>query len=89
MFTSAVVAVRYPATMDEFYQARLPGTFDELKAGRRMKLPIPETWETQVALKGNKASTWQDLIGNFHHLLLIFISHSFHDHDLFLVVVVL
>jgi hypothetical protein len=27
-----------------------------------MKLPTPETWETLVALKGNKASTWEELI---------------------------
>jgi len=69
LFSKAVVAVRYPASLDEFYQARLPGTFDESKAGKRMKLPIPETWETQVALKGNKASTWQDLIGSLNHTL--------------------
>lgn len=61
----AYVSARYPSSLDEFYRARLPGTFDESKAGRRMKLPIPETWETQVALKGNNANTWQDLIGNF------------------------
>jgi len=63
-YSKLVVIVRYPATLDEFYQARLPGTFDENRAGKRMKLPTPETWETQVSLKGNKASTWQDLIGN-------------------------
>ena len=27
-----------------------------------MKLPVPETWETQVSLKGNKAETWQALL---------------------------
>jgi len=73
---NAVHVVRYPATLDEFYQARLPGTFDETKAGKRMKLPVPETWETQVAFKGNKASTWQDLIGN----LSIFTSEFFYFH---------
>jgi len=72
-FTRVTVAVRYPATLDEFYQARLPGTFDEDKAGKRMKLPIPETWETQVSLKGNKASTWQDLIGKLNHAPSVFI----------------
>ena len=54
---------RYPSTLDEFYQSRLPGTFDEERAGKRMKLPTPETWETQVSMKGNKASTWESLIG--------------------------
>jgi len=58
------IDARYPSVLEEFYQARLPGTFDDSKAGKRMKLPVPETWETQVALKGNKATTWQDLIGN-------------------------
>ena len=28
-----------------------------------MKLPVPETWETQVSLKGNKAATWEQLLG--------------------------
>ena len=55
---------RYPLTLEEFYQKRLPGTFDETKAGKRMKLAVPETWETQVSLKGNNAKTWEDLIGN-------------------------
>lgn len=32
-------------------------------ANKRMKLPIPETWETQLSLHGNKASTWETLIG--------------------------
>jgi len=58
------VRVRYPETLDEFYRARLPGIFDDSRAGKRMTLPVPETWETQVALKGNKARMWQDLIGN-------------------------
>ena len=56
---------RYPSTLDEFYKARLPGMFEEERADKRMKLPTPETWETQVSLKGNKASTWQDLIGQY------------------------
>lgn len=49
-------------TMEEFYRSRLPGTFEEERAGKRMKLPVPETWETQVSLKGNKASTWEELL---------------------------
>ena len=56
---------RYPANFEDFYQSRLPGTFEEERAGKRMKLPTPETWETQVSLKGNKAKTWEDLIGEF------------------------
>lgn len=37
-----------------------------------MKLPIPETWETQVSLKGNKAKTWEDLLGTYHRHLCVF-----------------
>ena len=50
--------------------------FPQEKAGKRMKLPTPETWETQVALKGNKASTWEQLLGkkvNYHNAFLFFI----------------
>jgi hypothetical protein len=32
------------------------------KAGQRMKLPTPETWETLLSEKGNKSSTWEELI---------------------------
>ena len=39
------------------------------RAGKRMKLKTPETWETQVSLKGNKATTWQDLLGNIYHYI--------------------
>ena len=60
---------RYPKTMEEFYQSRLPGTFEEERAGKRMKLPVPETWETQVSLKGNKASTWEQLLGTLKFLI--------------------
>lgn len=56
---------RYPDSLDEFYKAKLPGTWEEERSGKRMKLPVPETWETQVSLKGNKASTWEALIGEF------------------------
>ena len=55
--------IRYPETSDEFYISRLPGVWDPDKAGKRMKLPTPETWETQVSMKGNKAATWEDLLG--------------------------
>ncbi|XP_052772400.1 telomerase protein component 1-like [Mya arenaria] len=57
-----LIGKKYPTTLEEFYRCRLPGTFDEERAGKRMKLPVPETWETQVSLKGNKAATWQELL---------------------------
>ncbi|XP_013407026.1 telomerase protein component 1 isoform X1 [Lingula anatina] len=57
-----LIGKRYPETLEEFYKSRLPGTWDEERAGKRMKLPTPETWETQVSMKGNKAEVWQDLL---------------------------
>jgi telomerase protein component 1 len=58
-----LIGKKYPDDLESFYESKLPGTFDETRAGKRMKLPTPETWETQVSLKGNKASTWEELIG--------------------------
>ncbi|XP_071492969.1 telomerase protein component 1-like [Diadema antillarum] len=55
---------RYPENLETFYQSHLPGTWDADRAGKRMKLPTPETWETQVSLKGNKAPVWEQLIDN-------------------------
>jgi len=53
---------KYPNSENEFRELNLPGKFEEDKAGRRMKLPTPETWETLLSEKGNKASTWEELI---------------------------
>jgi telomerase protein component 1 len=39
-------------------------SFSDEKANRRMKIPIPITWERLVSLKGNNASTWEELIRN-------------------------
>ncbi|KAK7488729.1 hypothetical protein BaRGS_00020026 [Batillaria attramentaria] len=58
----SLIGKKYPLTPEEFYKSRLPGLWEEERAGKRMKLPVPETWETQVSLKGNKAETWQDLL---------------------------
>ncbi|XP_022100533.1 telomerase protein component 1-like [Acanthaster planci] len=57
-----LVGKKYPESLEAFYKTRLPGTWDPDRAGKRMKLPTPETWETQVSLKGNKASIWEQLI---------------------------
>ncbi|XP_067949967.1 telomerase protein component 1-like [Watersipora subatra] len=57
-----LIGKKYPQTREEFYRMKLPGEFDEMQAGKRMRLPIPETWETQVSLRGNKAEVWESLI---------------------------
>lgn len=58
----AILGKSYPKTRDDFFKSRLPGEWDETKAGKRMKLATPETWETEVSLKGNKATTWESLL---------------------------
>ena len=58
----------YPDTCEKFANTRLPGTWDSERAGKRMRLAVPETWETQVASRGNKAEVWQDLIGKKCHI---------------------
>ena len=60
----ALIGKKYPDTFEEFMKTKLPGEFDSTKSGQRMKLPTPETWETQISLKGNKAHVWEQLIDN-------------------------
>ncbi len=43
---------RYPLNSEEFRQRKLEGLFDPEKAGNRMKLDTPETWETMLSAKG-------------------------------------
>ncbi len=57
-----LVGKKYPEDPEAFRRSHLPGAWDQDRAGKRMKLATPETWETQVSMKGNKASTWQQLI---------------------------
>eukprot|EP00116_Pleurobrachia_bachei_P000281 sb/3460543/ len=57
-----VLGKKYPATQDDFYRSRLNGIWDESRAGKRMKIPTPYTWETQLASKGNNAATWKELV---------------------------
>lgn len=58
----ALLGKRYPRNADEFREAGLPGHFKPELASTRIKLPVPETWETMLSEKGNKASTWESLI---------------------------
>ena len=62
LHTMSILGKKYPKTEEEYRASKLPGEFDINKAGKRMKLPVPETWETFLSAKGNKASTWEELI---------------------------
>eukprot|EP01129_Flabellula_baltica_P005804 TRINITY_DN2127_c0_g1_i1.p1 TRINITY_DN2127_c0_g1~~TRINITY_DN2127_c0_g1_i1.p1 ORF type:complete len:2266 (+),score=515.97 TRINITY_DN2127_c0_g1_i1:47-6844(+) len=57
-----ILGKKYPLNDREFRSSGLSGSFEAEKAGSRMKLPVPETWETLLSEKGNKASTWEELI---------------------------
>lgn len=58
----ALLGKRYPRNAEEFRKAGLPGNFNPELASTRIKLPVPETWETMLSEKGNKAGTWESLI---------------------------
>lgn len=58
------VAPRYPADIKVFTHSGMKGVWEREKAGRRMKLRQPETWERLLSLKGNNSSTWEKLIGS-------------------------
>ena len=58
----AILEKKYPEDSEKFRQSRLEGMFDPSRAGKRMKLATPVTWETQISLHGNKAEVWQQLI---------------------------
>ena len=36
--------------------------FSEQMAGKRLKIPVPQTWETLVSKNGNCAAVWESLI---------------------------
>ena len=84
-----LIGKKYPEDREEFRRSKLQGVWDQERAGKRMKLPTPETWETQVSSKGNKASTWQELIDhkklpfmamlrNLRNLILAGVSEKHH-----------
>ena len=89
-YVMCLIGKRYPEDPESFRKSRLPGTWDQDRAGKRMKLPTPETWETQVSTKGNKAKTWEDLIDhnklpfmamlrNLRNLILAGVSQKHHQ----------
>nr|XP_025847862.1 telomerase protein component 1 [Vulpes vulpes] len=58
----ALLGYRYPSDLQRFSRSRLPGPWDPSRAGKRMKLLRPETWEREVSLRGNRAPVWEELI---------------------------
>ncbi|TFJ99854.1 vimentin-type intermediate filament-associated coiled-coil protein [Platysternon megacephalum] len=53
---------KYPSDLSSFSRSHLPGPWDPARAGTRMKLPQPQTWDRQLSQRGNKAAVWEELI---------------------------
>lgn len=88
----SIIGVRYPATEEEFKATSLAtaGAFDSSRAGKRMKIPKPVTWETELSARGNSAQVWEELIKarklpfmamlrNLRNLLLTGVDRDTHD----------
>ncbi|KAJ3595051.1 hypothetical protein NHX12_004356 [Muraenolepis orangiensis] len=60
----AILGKKYPADARQFLHSGLSGEWDRERAGQRMKLQQPETWERLLSQQGNKAATWERLIDN-------------------------
>ncbi|XP_018613538.2 telomerase protein component 1 isoform X2 [Scleropages formosus] len=58
----ALMGKRYPRDHREFSRSGLRGEWDRERAGQRMKLAQPNTWERKLSQEGNKARTWEKLI---------------------------
>ncbi len=56
-----ILGKRYP-TKEEF-EKLFPGKpYNAAMAGKRMRLPIPVTWETELSAKGNKPEVWAEMV---------------------------
>ncbi|XP_058486983.1 telomerase protein component 1 [Solea solea] len=60
----AILGKKYPADLKAYNHSGMRGAWDRERAGQRMKLKQPETWERLLSLEGNKAATWEKLIDN-------------------------
>ncbi|XP_039355049.1 telomerase protein component 1 isoform X3 [Mauremys reevesii] len=58
----SLLGCRYPSDLNSFSRSHLPGPWDPTRAGTRMKLPQPQTWDRQLSQRGNTAAVWEELI---------------------------
>jgi telomerase protein component 1 len=89
-FVMGIVGKKYPTTPEAFKKSGLQGEFNPSLSGRRMKLPTPETWESLLSAKGNRHSTWEELLDhkklpfmamlrNLRNLIITGISPKHHE----------
>ncbi|KAM4552471.1 telomerase protein component 1 isoform 1-T3 [Odontesthes bonariensis] len=58
----AILGRKYPGDLKAFTHSGIKGAWDRERAGQRMKLKEPQTWERLLSSEGNKAATWEKLI---------------------------
>ncbi|XP_016365537.1 telomerase protein component 1-like isoform X2 [Sinocyclocheilus rhinocerous] len=58
----AILGKKYPSDLKAFSRSGLSGVWERERAGKRIKLKQPDTWECKLSQEGNKASTWEKLI---------------------------
>ncbi|KAJ8268578.1 hypothetical protein COCON_G00137500 [Conger conger] len=58
----AILGKRYPRDAQAFLRSGLGGVWQSERAGQRMKLEQPDTWERSLSHHGNHARTWEGLI---------------------------
>ncbi|KAM4557504.1 telomerase protein component 1-like [Fundulus diaphanus] len=61
-FVMAILGRKYPSEVKAFTRSGMKGVWEPDRAGQRMKLKEPQTWERLLSLEGNKAATWEKLI---------------------------
>ncbi|XP_076831908.1 telomerase protein component 1-like [Brachyhypopomus gauderio] len=61
-FVMAILGKKYPGDLKAFTRSGLSGLWQSERAGQRMKLRQPDTWETRLSQEGNSAATWEKLI---------------------------
>nr|XP_046265032.1 telomerase protein component 1 [Scatophagus argus]XP_046265033.1 telomerase protein component 1 [Scatophagus argus] len=60
----AILGKKYPADLKAFTHSGMKGKWERERAGQRLKLKEPQTWDRLLSLEGNKAATWEKLIDN-------------------------
>lgn len=89
-YVMGIVGKKYPTSVEDYKKTGMKGEFNPALSGRRMKLPTPETWETLLSAKGNRHSTWEELIDhkklpfmamlrNLRNLIITGISPKHHE----------
>ncbi|RXN37538.1 telomerase component 1 [Labeo rohita] len=61
-YVMAILGKKYPSDPKAFSRSGLGGVWERERAGKRMKLKQPDTWECKLSQEGNKAATWEKLI---------------------------